>query len=68
MMPIAALAICVYVVKFMTIAKVEEEVMADDHPFKRRKVFAFMIRFLCPFFIAIILFSSIANVMGWIKL
>ena len=68
MMPIAALATCIYVVRFMTIARVEEEIMIDDHPFRRRKVFAFMIRFLCPLFVTIILLSSIASVLGWIKM
>ena len=60
MMPLSALAICVLVTRCMGIDKVEEEVTKDGHPFKRRKVFRFMIRFVCPLFVIIILLSSVA--------
>ena len=68
MMPVAALAICLLVTRHMTIEKVEEEVMLNGHPFRRRKVFRFMIRFLCPVFVVVILLSSVANVFGWIHM
>lgn len=68
MMPVAALAICLLVTQCMTIEKVEEEVMLDGHPFRRRKIFRFMIRFLCPVFVVVILISSIANVFGLIHM
>ena len=36
--------------------------------FRRKKVFNFMIRYLCPIFAAIILASSVANAFGWISM
>ncbi|MCR5468252.1 MAG: sodium-dependent transporter [Lachnospiraceae bacterium] len=68
MMPIAALAICILITKYMTVEKLEEEVEQDGHPFKRKKVFAFMIKFLCPLFVAVILVSAVANVLGFIQM
>lgn len=68
MMPIAALAICILITRYMTVEKLEEEVEQDGHPFKRKKVFAFMIKFLCPLFVAIILVSAVANVLGFINM
>lgn len=68
MMPVAALAICILVTRHMGIDRVEEEVMLNGHPFRRRRIFRFMIRFLCPFFVIIILLSSVANVLGIIKM
>ena len=66
MMPIAAIATCLLVSRVIGVEKIEAEVTADGAPFKRKKIFAFMIRFLCPVFAAIILVSSIANAFGWI--
>ena len=68
MMPIAALAICLLVVKFMGISRLEEEVEQDNHPFKRKMVFRFMIKYLCPLFVIIILVSAILNVFGIIQM
>ena len=68
MMPIAAIATCLLVSRVIGIEKIEAEVTADGAPFKRKKIFAFMIRFLCPVFAAIILISSIANAFGWISM
>ena len=68
MMPIAALAICLLVTRHMGVDRIEEEVTLGGHPFRRRSIFRFMIRFLCPIFIIVILLSSIANVLGWIKM
>ena len=68
MMPLSALAICVLVTRCMGIDKVEEEVTKDGHPFKRRKVFRFMIRFVCPLFVIIILLSSVAGAFVIIKM
>ena len=48
--------------------KLEEEVTADGKPFRRKKIFRFMIRYLCPVFAAIILVSSVANALGWIAM
>lgn len=68
MMPVAALAICVLVMKFMTIEKLEAEVEIDGHPFKRKPIFRFMIKYLCPLFVVIILVSAILNVFGFIQM
>ena len=68
MMPVAAIAICVLVVRYMGTDRVDEEVEADGHPFRRKKVFHFMIRYLCPLFAVIILLSSVANAFGWIHM
>ncbi len=68
MMPIAAIATCLLVSRVIGVEKIEEEVTANGAPFKRKKIFAFMIRFLCPVFATIILISSIANAFGWISM
>lgn len=68
MMPIAAIATCLLVSRVIGVEKIEAEVTVDDAPFKRKKIFAFMIRFLCPVFAGIILISSIANAFGWISM
>ena len=67
MMPIAATATCLLVVRVIGVEGIAAEVMRKDAPFKRKAVFNFMIKYLCPFFVAIILFSSVAGVLGWIK-
>ena len=68
MMPIAAFAICVLVTKCMGIARLEQEVEMDGHPFRRKKVFSIVIKYVAPVFVVIILLSSIANAFGWIKM
>ena len=67
MMPIAAMATCLLVVRVITVKGIAEEVEKNGAPCKRKAVFNFMIKYLCPFFVAIILFSSVASVLGWIK-
>ena len=68
MMPIAALCICLFITRRMTIDRAVEEVLYDGHGFHRRSVFVFMIRYICPVFVIIILASSIANVFGLISM
>ena len=68
MMPVSALAICVLITRYMTIEAAEKEVMLDGMPFRRRAVFRFMIRYVCPVFVLIILFSSIASSLGLITI
>ena len=68
MMPIAALATCILITKFMTVEKLEAEVEQENHPFKRKAVFSFMIKFLCPLFVVIILVSAILNMFGIISM
>lgn len=67
MMPIAAFATCILVVRVLGCKAVADEVKKSS-AFKREKVYNFVIRYLAPVCIVIILFSSVANVMGWITL
>ena len=68
MMPIAAICICLLVSRVVGLDRVEQEVLLGESTFRRKKVFNTMIRFLCPFFAAIILISSVANAFGWISM
>lgn len=68
MMPIAAIAVCLLVSRVIGVEQIAAEVTHNGQPFRRKKVFRFMIRYLCPIFAAIILVSSIANAMGWITM
>jgi NSS family neurotransmitter:Na+ symporter len=68
MMPIAALATCLLIVKYMGVDKLTEEVEQDGHPFQRKHVFSFMIKFLCPLFVLVILVSAVLNVLGVISM
>ena len=68
MMPIAAFATCLLVSKVIGLRKIEEEVLHGEGTFRRKKIFNFMIKYLCPLFAAIILLSSIANAFGWITI
>ena len=67
MMPIAAIAICLLVSRVIGVNGIEEEVMHGENKFRRKAIFNFMIKYLCPIFAAIILASSVANAFGWIS-
>ena len=68
MMPIAAFATCLLISRVAGVDKIEEEVTQNGQPFRRRKIFRFMLRYLCPIFAVIILLSSVANAFGWISM
>lgn len=68
MMPIAAIATCLFVSRVVGVEKIEEEVTLNGQPLRRKKIFLFMIRYLCPLFAGIILISSVANAFGWISM
>ena len=68
MMPIAALAICLLVTKSMGLKRLEQEVEVDGHPFRRKKIFSVMIRYIAPIFVLIILLSSVASAFGLISM
>ena len=68
MMPIAAIATCLLVSRIVGVEKIEEEVTREGQPFRRKPVFNFILRYLCPIFAAIILASSVANALGWIAM
>lgn len=68
MMPIAALASCILVSRVIGVDRIAQEVTLNGAAFRRRKIFNVMIRYICPFFAAIILISSVANAFGWISM
>lgn len=68
MMPIAAIATCLLVSRVVGVDKIEQEMLLGDGTFRRKKIFNFMIQYLCPIFAAIILISSVANAFGWIAM
>lgn len=68
MMPIAAIATCLLVSRTVGVKRIEEEVTAENGSFRRRVIFNFMIKYVCPIFAAIILISSVANAFGWISM
>ena len=68
MMPIAAITICLLVSRVAGVGRIEQEILLSEPRFRRKRVFNAMIRFLCPFFAAIILISSVANAFGWISM
>ena len=67
MMPFAALATCLLVIKAIGTERIAQEVEKNGAPFKRKKIFNFMIKYLCPLFAVIILITSVANVLGFIS-
>ena len=68
MMPIAAVATCLLISKVVGVESIEEEVTHGGGAFRRKKIFCFMIKYLCPIFAGLILLSSIANAFGWISM
>lgn len=68
MMPVAAFATCVLVSKVIGVSGIEKEILQNGQKFHMKRVFNFMIKYLCPIFALIILISSIANAFGWISL
>lgn len=68
MMPIAALCTCLLVSKVIRTAQIAKEIEYGGSNFRGKKLFNFMIRFLCPVFVIIILISSVLNVFGVITM
>ena len=68
MMPISAMSICFLVTRHIGVDNLCAEVEKNGHGFRRKKVFLFMIRYLSPIFLLVILISSIANVFGFISM
>ena len=67
MMPIAALASCVLVFHGITVKKMDEEIGLVSQ-FKRKKLYDFNIKYLCPIGLVIIFVSSVLNVFGVISI
>ena len=54
MMPIAAIATCLFVSRVVGVKRIEEEVTYGGGTFRRKKIFVVMIKYLCPIFAIII--------------
>lgn len=67
MMPIAALATCILIIKVVGFQKIIDEVKISS-PFKREKMYVFFMKYLASFFLIIILLSSVASVLGFISM
>lgn len=67
MMPIAALATCILIIKIVGFQKIIDEVKISS-PFKREKMYVFFMKYLASFFLIIILLSSVASVLGIISM
>lgn len=67
MMPIAALATCILIIKVIGFQKIIDEVKISS-PFKREKMYVFFMKYLASFFLIIILLSSVASVLGIISM
>ena len=68
MMPIAAIFICLYIIRVIGFHAVEHEMTKEGGTFKRKAVYKFMIKYLCIAFLLIILISSILQVFEIIKI
>lgn len=67
MMPIAAIATCLLVSRVIGV-KDRRRSHLRRKAIPKKKIFYFMIQYLCPIFAAIILISSVANAFGWISM
>ena len=68
MMPISALFICILTTYVIGIERIEKEVCLNNKKFKQKKIFAFMIKTLCPVFCIVIFISSVLNTFGIIHM
>ena len=67
MMPIAALATCILIIKVVGFQKIIDEVKISS-PFKREKMYVFFMKYLASFFLIIILLISVSSVLGIISM
>ena len=69
MMPVSAVMICLLILRKVTIEKVEEEVTSGGYSkFSGRGIYRFVLRYLAIAFLLVILASSIASVLGLIRI
>ncbi len=68
MMPIAAITTCILVLRSVTIDGITAEVTLGGAPFKRKKIYTFILKYLSILFLAVILGSSVLNVLGVIHM
>ncbi|MBQ7523869.1 MAG: sodium-dependent transporter [Oscillospiraceae bacterium] len=67
MMPVAAFAVCMLVIRKIGTEKIAAEVRLSSK-FRAEKMYRLFVRVIAPIFIAVILISSILNVLGVIKI
>ena len=67
MMPIAALATCILILKVVGFKRMDAEI-EQSSDFKCKKLYHFFLKYLASACVIIILLSSIANVLGWISM
>ena len=67
LMPLAALATCILIIRVTGTQKIAEEVELSS-AFHRKKLYTFFLKYLAPACITIIFLSSIASVLGLITL
>ena len=67
MMPLAALATCILILKVVGIDRIAKEI-EESSPFRRKKLYRVFIKYFAPACLIIILLSSIANVLGIISM
>ena len=64
LMPIVAIFTCIFVGFIIKPKVIADEVKMTDGTFKSEKMFAVMIKWIAPFFLAAILISSVASTLG----
>lgn len=67
MMPFGAFFTCILVFHFVTVKKMDEEIELASK-FKRKKIYNFNVKYLCPIGLAIIFASSVLNAFGIISM
>ena len=67
MMPIAAFATCIFVVKCVGIRNITDEVTLSSK-FRFEGMYKVFIRSVAPIFVVVIFLSSIASVLGWLNI
>ena len=67
LMPLAAFATCLLVLRVVGFDRIEEEVTLSA-PFRRQRLYRFFLKYLAPVCIAVIFLTSIADVLGIISL
>ena len=58
LMPLISLLTCIFVGWVIKPKWIEEEMQASGHPFKRKKLYSFMIRYVAPVIMAVLFLSS----------
>ena len=67
MMPVSALFICILVIKVIGFGGIADEVKLSSR-FRRQPMYYIVTKYIAPFFLVIILASSIANALGFITI